>query len=302
MVEADGEDAAGPDSLRVSVVIPSYNAAATLGAQLESLTAQTYGGQFEVVIADNGSSDATHDVVAAFADRLTLLIVDAADRRGAGHARNVGTAIAKGDLVAYCDADDVTDPGWLATLVRAIEGPAGADLVGGGLEHDLLNQSETEWRGRDGSRSLPRPLGFLPFAISANCATRREVWESIRGWGENFEHGGDDVDFCWRAQLAGYRLEFVPGAIVHYRRRSSLRGLAHQVFDYAQADVRLYKDYRHLGAPRRSARAVLRSFSYPVTRLPYLVMSRRRRGQWITVAVSTWGHVVGSWRNRVMYL
>ena len=238
----------------------------------------------------------------SFLDRLALRVVDSSDRRGAGHARNVGTAAARGEFVAYCDADDVVGEGWLASLLAALENPSGADLVGGALEHDLLNVPETEWRGRDGADGLPRPLNFLPFAISANCATRVDVWSAIGGWKEDYEHGGDDVDFSWRAQLAGYRLVFAPAAIVHYRRRTSLRGLARQVYHYSQADVRLYREYRRVGASRNSVRQAMRGFLYPISRLPYLAMSRRRRGLWLTVAATTSGHIAGSWRHKTLYL
>lgn len=283
----------------VSIVIPVFNAAATLGPQLDALARQTWLGRSEFIISDNGSTDATREVIASFAGRLDIRVVDSSDRKGAGHARNVGTAVAAGSLIAYCDADDVVHPGWLAGLVEVAEG---ADLVGGALEHDLLNEPHTEWRGRDGADSLPRPLDFLPFAISANCAVRRRVWQAIGGWKEDYEHGGDDVDFSWRVQLAGFRLAFAPGAIVHYRRRSTLNGLAHQVYDYAQADVRLYRDYRASGARRPPLRSTFRTFRYLVTRLPYLAMAERRKGMWVVVAATVGGHLVGSWNNRTLYL
>lgn len=285
----------------VSVVIPAYNAQATLATQLGALASQTYTGRFEVIVSDNGSTDSTVAVVTSFAPRLDVRVVDSSDRRGAGHARNVGTAAATGEIVAYCDADDVADAGWLSGLMAALE-PGYADIVGGALEHHQLNDPETDWRGNDGSNGLPRPMDFLPFAISANCATRVDVWRAIGGWREDYEHGGDDVDFSWRAQLAGYRMAFASSAVMHYRRRSSLRGLAHQVFDYSQASVRLYVEYKDAGARRRPARQVARSIIYPISRLPYLAMSRYRRGLWLSVAVSNYGHVTGSWRNRTLYL
>lgn len=288
------------DPVAVSVVIPAYNAQATLAAQLEALAAQTFPGRFEVIVSDNGSTDSTCDIVEPFADRLAIRVVDSSDRRGAGHARNVGTAAATGELIAHCDADDIVDAAWLAALVEA---SADADLVGGALEHEMLNDAGSRsWRGTDGADGLPRPLDFLPFAISANCAVRRSVWERIGGWKEDYEHGGDDVDFFWRAQLDGYRLVFAPGAVVHYRHRASLTGVARQVRDFSRAEVRLFCDYRHLGISRRSLRQVGRSYLYPMTRLPYLVMSRQRRGWWVVVTAATWGRIAGSLHHRVLYL
>src|SRR5215204_6439039 len=89
----------------IAVVIPSFNAAATLPAQLAALAGQRYEGELEVLVSDNGSTDGTLDVVRGWQDRLPVRVVDASDRRGAGHARNVGAAAASMDLIAYCDAD-----------------------------------------------------------------------------------------------------------------------------------------------------------------------------------------------------
>jgi len=284
----------------VSVVIPARDAAGTLGGQLEALATQERSpAPFEVVVADNGSTDGTPELADRWRQRLPVRVVDASGRRGAGHARNVGTAAARGELVAYCDADDVVAPDWLHHLVEAA---ATADLVGGALEHDALNEVATEWRGRDGAEALPRPLGFLPAAISANCAVRRPVWERIGGWNLAYTHGGDDVDFSWRAQLAGFRLAFAPRALVHYRRRATMRGVGRQVYDYARADVRLYRDFRAFGAARRPARSMARSLLYPLTRAPLAVVSRRRRGYWVVVTATVAGHVSGSVHQRALYL
>ncbi|MYR59535.1 glycosyltransferase, partial [Streptomyces sp. SID625] len=76
---------------------------------------QTYQGPWEVVVVDNGSVDGTPEVArAARAVLPALRIVDARDRAGESYARNRGIAEARGDLVAFCDADDVAAEGWLA--------------------------------------------------------------------------------------------------------------------------------------------------------------------------------------------
>ena len=106
----------------VSVVIPVLNGAATISQQLAALAGQTYRGPMEVLVADNGSTDATVEVVQALSGRLPgLRLVDASARVGTNHARNAGAAAAGGDLLAFCDADDVAAPGWLAGLVAGLE-------------------------------------------------------------------------------------------------------------------------------------------------------------------------------------
>src|SRR5438045_4648412 len=98
----------------VTVVVPARNAAATIEAQVRALSAQTYDGDWEIVVVDNASTDATAEIVARWADRLPAMrVVEAGGRASVGHARNAGTAYARGELVAYCDADDEATPEWL---------------------------------------------------------------------------------------------------------------------------------------------------------------------------------------------
>ena len=80
------------------------------------------------------------------------------------------------------------------------------------------------------------------------------------------------------------------------------RAVDRQVVDYARAEVQLYKQYRGSGARRRAPRDVARSYSYLATRLPFLVMSRRRRYMWLTVAAAQAGRVLGSLEHRVLAL
>src|SRR5262245_18266800 len=118
----------GPPSL-VSVIIPARDCEDLLPRQLEALSGQTYTGRWEVIVADNGSRDRTAQVARRWADRLPALSVcDASARPGTNRARNAAASGARGDFLAFCDADDVADDGWLEGLVEA----AGRfDLAGG---------------------------------------------------------------------------------------------------------------------------------------------------------------------------
>ncbi len=108
----------------VSVVIPAFNAAAYLGEALESVFAQTYQ-PLEVIVVDDGSEDDTPRVVAAYAGKVTYI---RKQRGGPASARNAGIRAAKGEWIAFQDADDIWLPNLLGKLVKgALE--TGADLV-----------------------------------------------------------------------------------------------------------------------------------------------------------------------------
>ena len=110
------------DPVELSVVIPVRDAAAVVPDQLGALRAQRWEGHWEVVVAlDAGSADATADVVGRYADGWPRLrIVDAPPGGGPGSARNVGAAAAAGSALAFCDADDVVAPGWVAAMGDAL--------------------------------------------------------------------------------------------------------------------------------------------------------------------------------------
>ena len=284
----------------MSVVIPVKNGAGTIGHQLEALAAQDYDGAFEVLVVDNRSDDATADAARAWADRIPgLRIVPAGERDGINYARNVGGRAATGDLVLFCDADDVVDRGW----VRAMAGASGCDMVGGRIDAETLNTPDVV-----ASRPLYDPDGlpvahdFLPFAVGANCGVRRDVFTQIGGFDEAYVRGGADVEFFWRAQLASYRLCFVPDAVVRYRYRGGLRPLARQFYRYGMADAQLYRRFRSEGLCREPARAIGQAWWWLVLHLPDLVRSPAGRGRWVRRAAYRGGRVRGSLRQRVVFL
>ena len=104
------------DSL-VSVVVALYNGADTIEAQLDALTLQSATG-FEVIVADNGSTDLGPKIV--IAHTVGAHLVDASNIRGQGHARNVGASVANGDLLLFCDQDDIVSPEWVEAMRAAL--------------------------------------------------------------------------------------------------------------------------------------------------------------------------------------
>ena len=113
---------------RVSVIIPAHEAAATLGATLESVAAQTYS-DWEVVVADDGSADGTGALATdALGGRVTVVRNETA--RGPAAARNLALERATGELVAFLDADDLWLPRWLEAQVGRYDAePPGVGIV-----------------------------------------------------------------------------------------------------------------------------------------------------------------------------
>jgi glycosyltransferase involved in cell wall biosynthesis len=278
--------------------MPVLNAEAHVGEQLAALGAQTYAGRWELLVVDNGCSDRTLEVVRAAASRVPALrIVEAGERRGLGYAKKAGLRAAAGDLIAFCDADDVAVPGWLEALVQAAEN---ADVVGGPLDFEPLNDARSlAWRPDVLLDALEVGNGFLPYVPGGNCAVWADVARAI-GWGDHV-FGGDDKDFSWRAHLASYRLAFAPGAVIKLRYRTSLRALVRQWYAYGRAGPRLYRDFRAAGMPR-DLREGLDAWRWLIARSRNLVHSSERRGNWLRVAAFRCGRLAGSMRFRTIYL
>ena len=282
----------------VSVVVPALNAERYVGEQLAALARQTYAGPWELVVVDNGCTDATIDIVRSWSEQLPALrIVDASARRGLDFAKSVGFHAAAGDLVAFCDADDVAVPGWLEALVRAAEH---ADVVGGPLDFEPLNDARTlAWRPDVRQTDLEVGNGFLPYAPGGNCAIWADVVDAI-GWSA-YDFGGDDKDFSWRAQFASYRVAFAPDAVIHLRYRTTLRDLVRQWYAYGMAGPRLFRDFRDAGM-RRDLRGSLAMWRWLVARSRNLARSPEQRGNWLRVAAFRCGRIAGSVRFRTLYL
>jgi len=285
----------------VTVVLPVLNSAETLPQQLEALSRQTYRGPWEMVIVDNGSSDGSDVIARAWSDRLPALrVVHALQRRGCSHARNVGARLARGEFIVTCDADDVVAPEWLEAMVEA---GRSCDIVGGRLEQESLNSPRTRsWRPSFPSDDLPVALNFLPYAVGANVGVRRDVFQALGGWNEDLSVCGDDVEFSWRAQLADYRVCFASGAVIRYRFRDRPLDAARQFFNYGRVEPHLYLLYRERGLARSSTRKAIRDWAWIVLRVGDLFRSADRRGAWLRRFAYRRGRLMGSMRERVLFL
>ena len=222
--------------LDVSVVMPIFNGARFLSDQLASLQSQDFGGSWELLAVDNGSTDESTAVLQAFAGALPLRAM-ATSSPGKAHALNDALWGAKGRYLVFCDQDDVMTPSYLSEMVRALEAWA---VAGGRLEHDALNPGWPKMF-RDQVDGLPR-LGPFVFSNGAALGARADVARDLGGFRSDVGVA-DDIDFCLRAQLAGHEVGWVPAAELHYRHRRTVRAAFKQAVGYAQGERRLAAKY-----------------------------------------------------------
>ena len=283
----------------ISVVIPSLNAEATLGAQLEALAAQDHDADWEVVLADNGSTDATVDIARAFADRLPLRIVDASRRRGPGAARNAGVAAARGDVLLFCDADDVVLAGWVEAFSEVVA--AGRCATGPYLVTSRPRIDPTEFDCWQPAReAAPRFLGQVPMLQSNNLAILRADFESVGGFDEELLCA-EDAELGVRLVERGCEIAWCRAARIVSRTRSTAIGQFRQFMAYGRWDVAVYRKHRGKALRRPSVRDALRDYGSLVVHVPRFFQPRRRRS-WLVTAGQRTGRLVGSVRERTLCL
>jgi glycosyltransferase involved in cell wall biosynthesis len=281
----------------ISVVMPVRNGSETIGEQLRALAGQSYTGAWEIVIADNGSTDGTAALARACAPaNVELRVVDASARPGSSFARNRGATEAHGDFLAFCDADDIVVPGWLDAMANAARE---FDVVTGPQDASEINAPDIQQWRPPRATELPSS-GFLPYAPSCNLGVWADAYAHTGGFKEEYPQA-HDVEWSWRAQLASLAFGYAPDAVVHYRYRSSIRGVARQAYLSGLDSARLYRDYKSQGMPRPAVRRALRTWLWLIVRLPWM-MSRERRGIWVRRAGEAWGRLRGSVRFRVVFL
>ncbi len=235
----------------LSVIIATRDRPGLLAHQLSSVASQHYGGPWEVIVADNASAYPLDDIVAQYAGAVRYRVVRIEKVVGAPHAKNTGASAAQGDALIFLDDDDELATGYLEAMGSALRCH---ELVAARVEHSKLNDGRFGDQSRnhfqtDGLMETP----FLPSASGCSLGVQRSTFEAVGGFSCDLLHA-QDIDLCWRVQLRGSKLQFVPGAVVHYRHRTTLRDIFTQERSWGVADAQLYARWRHLH-PRRSLRA-----------------------------------------------
>jgi glycosyltransferase involved in cell wall biosynthesis len=280
----------------ISVIVPVRNGMPWLDEQLRALVDQECSEPWEVVVADNGSTDESRSVVQQWAARVQRIrLVDASIVKGPGAARNAGARAARGDLLAFCDADDVVQPGWLAGHVIAL---AGADFSGGVFDFWSLNARPAPSPLTHATPSTVSQFGFLPAVTSNNLALRRPVFEQVGGFAEDLMTG-EDIDLSWRLQLAGHRCVVTTDAVVARRDRRGFWRVFGRFIAYGQCGPALYRRYRADGL-KRNLTLAMKTWIWLALMTPRLVQPDVRE-QWATIAGWRIGRLLGSLQQRVFF-
>jgi glycosyltransferase involved in cell wall biosynthesis len=285
------------EPVMVSVVIACHNAERHLATQLEALVGQECPWPWEVVLSDNGSTDRTVAIAETFRERLpSLSIVDSSAKRGAAAARNCGVRAARGQWILFCDADDEVAPEWLSSMAKGLSND---HFVAACLDHERLNAPWSRSVRHLHTELFQTNPPFLPYTYAAALGVHRSAHDLVGGFDESLWLACEDRDYCYRLQLAGVPLNLVPEALVFYRHRDTGRGIYRQARAYAVGNVRMYRDYRHLGLQRPSVKRAVISWLLTPVKFVLALTSRRRYARFAARMGWRVGRLQGSIRYRI---
>lgn len=202
--------------IRISVVIPAYNAAATIRACLGALDRQTLPfDSYEIILVDDGSTDETPAIVSREFPKVRLVTQKNA---GPAAARNKGAKLASGELVFFTDADCRPLRDWVERMAEPFSSnPRVAGVKG------VYRTDQPELTARfvqieyEDKYDLMRRDEYIDFIDTYSAGFRREVFNSMGGYDCSFPVAcSEDAEFSFRLSNKGYKMVFVPGAVVYH--------------------------------------------------------------------------------------
>jgi GT2 family glycosyltransferase len=208
----------------VSIIVPVRNGADTLADCLTAVLRCGYPASHrDIVVVDNGSTDAS----VAIARRFPVRLVEEG-RRGAVHARNRGVLESSNEIVAFLDCDCIATEGWLRELTRPFSHPDVAAATG-----ELVAFPPKTAAERYMARRKPRWQEWVsgtatPWFLIGNTAMRRRVFLRLGMLDPAFALGCEDIDLSLRFFEAGLTHQHCPRALVFHRHRTTLRSLFQQ--------------------------------------------------------------------------
>ena len=202
---------------QLSVVVPAYNAAGTIGDCLAALRRQSYDGTFEIIVVDDGSTDDT----TALARAAGATVITIGHGRAAA-ARNAGLRVARGDIVCFTDADCAPLPNWLYEVSAPLADPTVVGCKGTYATRQRALVARFVQLEYEDKYDHLRPQPTIDFIDTYSCAYRRAVLLANGGFDERIQYV-EDQELSFRLAAQGCRLVFQESAVVEHRHSATLR-------------------------------------------------------------------------------
>lgn len=226
---ASGEQGSRGGEVQISAIIPCYNGERYIGETIRSALMQDCAG-LEIIVVDDGSIDRTPEAVAAFGPVVRYV---RGPHGGAARARNWGTSLATGALIAFLDADDVWPAHALRALMIPLERDPALDMTVGHVEQFVSPELPDDARHR--FRFSPDPV---PARLCGSMLVRRSVFDRVGCFSPQLE-SGEFMDWILRAESLGVGSVTVPEVVLRRRLHRMNHGVVRR--DARQDYVRVVK-------------------------------------------------------------
>jgi len=191
----------------VSVIVPVFNDAAYLAEALDSVFGQTRPVD-EVIVIDDGSTDGSDRVAEGYLPRITLV---RQENQGISSARNAGLKVARGEMIAFLDADDLWTRDSVASRLERLEADDEPDLVYGGAEQFLSPDLDEATRAR-----LHCPEGRTAVRYAGSMIIRRRLFDTVGAFDTGLRVG-ETIDWVLRADDSGATMAAVDDLVMRRR-------------------------------------------------------------------------------------
>ena len=293
----------------ISVIIPTHQRRAPLRRALASLGRQTLPPEdYEVVVAVDGSSDGTAEMLAGLQTPYPLRVASG-PQRGRAAACNAGLELARGEVVVILDDDMQAVPEFLERH-REHHPPGSRLCVLGAVPIAVEDSSPLAARYvarkfNSHLRALAAPgHSFRPRDFySGNASLRAEALRAVGGFDDSFAvYGNEDIDLSLRLQAQGLALRYDPRALAHQEYAKDLRELARDTVHKGTTTVILARAHPDVFHALRLAAPLENSRPWLVARAPLLALTRRRPGlTGVVFAAAALAERLGLWRQPLFY-
>lgn len=249
----------------VSIIIANYNGENFLPRCLEAVLKSDYQN-YEVIICDDGSTDRSREIIRNYAKKNSnIVLIKNKSNMGASKSRNLASRRAKGEIVVFLDNDTQVSKSWLGNLLK----PFSNDVRVGAAQAVLLDMDRPTLIQHAGGQLAPQVGWLMPFlqwksytkfkakivqrniiGVSTALAVRRQVNDYINGFDELEAVHTEDIDYCWRVWIAGYKVVLANESIVYHQAKS--------VESRTTMNTNFYKIYFHLA--KNSFRSLFKNY------------------------------------------
>lgn len=241
---------------KISVIIPLYNEGIHIGKTIVSLKSQDFEGEVEIIIFDDCSVDGSYEIAKSYEDNKRIKVFRNKENVGPAKTRNNAIKKASFDILAFIDADCISQNDWLINIyhefrdsyIKVIMGRV--KIPSSTYLGNCVSALGFPAGGSIGFENMwhVSGKGFTDHITSCNFAIRKEIFREYGLFDESFPFpGGEDPEFSYRLARAGVKIKYCPNVVVYHRPRKNLFSFTKWMFKRGRSNYYFRKRVGKVG-------------------------------------------------------